>query len=224
MKWLILFLILISATVYAAKGEIEVYRPAEVFDLGVHLTNVTGDVTGATCNVQIRNESYAVLDNFVMEEIGGGFYNATYNTSRVGKYFCRQNCTQGTFFVAETCDFVIESEENLAIAITLLLVFVISGYFILIILMTRETFSVHGAIKTGLILMTIWFLLIPMDAAIKINDKAGDFGISSTLEMMFSILIYLNVGITLYFIMFMIIGFVRSIQDNLPEDERGKEQ
>ncbi len=225
MKWPIIFLmILMSASVYAAKGEIEVYRPGEVFDLGVHLTNITGDVTGATCNVQIRNESYIVLDNFVMNEIGNGFYNATYNTSRIGKFFCRQNCTQGTFFAAETCDFVIEGDEKLAIAITLLLLFVISAYLVLVIIMSKETFSVHGAVKVGMLLITIWFLLIPMDAAIKINEKAGDLGISSSLDMMFIILIYLNVGITFYFIVFMIVGFVRSIQGNLPKEDQGEQE
>ena len=118
------------------------------------LKNITGDVTGATCNVQIRNESYIVLDNFVMEDLGGGFYNATYNTSRIGKFFCRQNCTQGAFFAAETCDFVIEGDEKLAIAITLLLLFVISAYLVLVVIMSRETFSVHGAVKVAMLLLT----------------------------------------------------------------------
>jgi len=223
-QWLILFIILMSATVYADKGEIEIYEPKEIFDLSIHLTNETGDVAGANCSIQIRNATLGVILDDNMNEIGGGWYNYTHNQSRAGKFFCKQNCSMGTQFAASTCDFVIEGDENLSIAITLLLIFVIIGYFALIIIMSRETFSVHGVLKSGLSLMTIWFLLVPMDFAIKINNNAGDLGIASTLEMMFSILIYLNVGITLYFILFMIIGFVRSIQDNLPEEDRGKEQ
>ncbi len=130
-KWLILILIvLLAQTVYADKGLIEVYKPDVIFDLSLHLTNSTGDVTGATCNIQIRNETFLVLEDSVMNEIGGGWYNFTYNTSTTGKYLCRQNCTLGTLFTAETCDFVIDEGFNVILAIIVILVIA----FILLIL------------------------------------------------------------------------------------------
>src|SRR3990167_6456742 len=224
MKWLIIILmVLMLPIILADEGFIERYDPKQVFDLNIHLTNKTGDVTGANCNTQIRNESYDVLENLQHNEINGGWYNLTYNTSRTGKYFCRQNCTQGDIFTANTCDFIIKSEEKMAIAIAMLLIFIIIAYLVLVILMSRETFSAHGAIKSGIILLCTWFLLIPMDAAIKINEKAGDYGISGSLETMYIILIYLNIIITIYFIIFIIVGLLRSIRDNLPKNMRGEE-
>ena len=63
-----------------------------------------------------------------------------------------------------------------------------------------------------------------MNAAMKINENAGDYGIAGMLDNLFIIMIFINVGLTIYFIMFMIIGFVRSIQSNLPEGDQGREE
>ena len=78
-----------------------------IFDLNIHLTNITGEVSGALCQLQIKNESYNDILNATLNEIGGGWYNYTYNTSKTGKYFCRQNCTMGSLYAAATCDFII---------------------------------------------------------------------------------------------------------------------
>jgi hypothetical protein len=110
MKTIIIFFILMSAISYADSGLIEVYEPNEIFDLGIHVHNSTSSVTGADCNIQIRNETFGIILDDQMNEIGGGWYNYTYNTSRTGKYFCRQNCTSGGIYSAETCDFIIEGE------------------------------------------------------------------------------------------------------------------
>jgi len=137
MKWIILTLMLLFATtVYADEGLIEQYEKDEVFSLGIHLTNRTGEVLGASCNIQIRNESYFVLEDSVMNEIEGGWYNFTYNTSDLGKYFCRQNCTQGTFYAANTCDFIIE--EGIKVITAIILILSISFILLIIGLWKRD--------------------------------------------------------------------------------------
>ena len=107
--------------VVADTGETETYKPREIFDLSIHLIDKEGNVENANCSVEIRNQSYDLILNDGMNEIGEGWYNYTYNNSKVGKYFCRQNCTKGTDFAAMTCDFIIEGDSEMDVAIILML-------------------------------------------------------------------------------------------------------
>lgn len=132
MKWItLIILILLSTMVFAEENVKKTYKPNEIIDLGLHLTNGTGDVIGANCSTQIRNETYGVVDENIMNDIGGGYYNYTYNTSRIGTYFCRQNCTQGNFYDANTCDFIVGGDEKTSISIILMMGIVIAFFFIL---------------------------------------------------------------------------------------------
>ncbi len=156
-KWvLILILIFVSSFVLADKGLIETYKPREVFDLSIHLTNSTGDVSGATCNVQIRTENFSLKLNDVMNEIGGGWHNYTYNTSKVGKYFCRQNCTLGSSFVAETCDFIIGVEDNMIFGMLVVIPLFIALFLLIVSWMLNP--EKYWALKLGLILLGFVFI------------------------------------------------------------------
>ncbi len=126
-----MFIILITP-VLAQERDIDIFDLNEVFDLSIHLTDETGDITGAECQTQIRFINFTVKDQFTNNEIEGGYYNATYNSSEAGTFLCRQNCTKGTDFTAEICDFKIRSDEKLIITaiITILavaLIFLIIG-------------------------------------------------------------------------------------------------
>lgn len=144
-----------STIVTADKGEIETYKPNEVFDLSIHLTNKTGEVLGANCSVQIRNDTLELKENLMMNEIGEGWYNATYNTSTVGKYFCRQNCTKGAKYVAGTCDFIIGGEqEMLFAAIVLIPLFITIFLIVLAIMIPKE----YWALKVALPIMGAFFI------------------------------------------------------------------
>ena len=194
------------AKVMEDKGEIEVYRPNEVFDLSIHLSKNTGIATGATCQAEIRNSSYDVIHNVTLNEINGGWYNATYNQSKIGKYFCRQNCTQGTFYIANTCDFIIAGEENMPIAIILAVIFVIIVYFFLLVnLFTARTFTEHGLIKLLFLMVAFWILLLPINMAILYNDfNGGPASVTSNLEVLYLIMIWLNWFIMFYFMLCLI--------------------
>ena len=199
--------------VFADRGEIEVYRPQEVFDLSVHLTNRTGNVLGATCSVEIRNQSYTVLDTINLNEINGGWYNGTYNRSDVGKFFCTQNCTQGTFFAAETCDFVIEGDKQMPIAVILTDIFVIFVYFfILVRLITEREFTEHGMIKLLFYMTAFWILLIPLNMAIQFNDfEGGPVVVTEHLELLYTIMVYINYFIGIYFFLWVVIQLLKKI-------------
>ena len=213
-KWtLLIILFLFLPIVMADSGEIEIYKPREVLDLSVHLTNISGVVLGALCQAEIRNQSYDSIEIITLNEIDGGWYNGTYNTSKVGKYFCIQNCTQGSFFTAETCDFVIAGDDTMPIAVILTVIFVISLYFFIMIkLFTARDFTEHGLIKLLFLMIAFWILLIPIDIAVQYNDdNGGPTAVTGYLNLMYRILVYLNWFVTFYFFLWFIVQMVRKL-------------
>ena len=206
---------MLATTVYADKGLIEIYKPDEVFDLSIHLTNITGEVTGANCKTQIRNESYDTLENLDMNEIAGGWYNLTYNQSKVGKYFCRQNCTQGDKYTAETCDFVIRGED-MSIAIIIMLGIIILVALWLVKNLSTELLAQHGLIKSAIVLFVFWFLLIPLNFGIEsLGFNGASASMINLLSNVHTIMIYLNLLLTAYFIIYVIVSFMRSMNENV---------
>ena len=199
MKWqlIILFMVFLPI-VMADKGEIEVYKPNEVFDLSIHLTNQTGIVLGATCNAEVRNESYDIIETIALNEINGGWYNGTHNRSATGKFFCSQQCSKGEFFAASTCDFVIEGDKQMPIAVAIIiLVVIILYFFILIRLLTERQFTEHGLIKLLFYMTAFWILLLPINIAIQLNDfNGGPPVISEHLETLYIIMVWFNWFIT----------------------------
>lgn len=145
-----------ATVVIADKGEIETYKPREVLDLGIHLSNRTGNVLGANCQVEIRNDSYGIIFNTTLNEIDGGWYNGTYNTSKVGKYFCRQNCTKGIFFAAETCDFIIGAEDNMTLGMVVFIPLFIALFLLVVSWMLDP--EKYWALKLGMILLGFVFI------------------------------------------------------------------
>ncbi len=214
MKWLLLILLIfLLPTVMADEGDIEIFKPKEVFDLSIHATNKTGDVTGATCNIQIRNESFGQIINENMTDIGGGWYNFTYNTSRLGKYFCRQNCTQGELFIANTCDFIIAGDKQMPISVILTVIFVISVYFLVLIrLFSEREFTEHGMVKLLFHLLAFWILLLPINMAIQYNNfNGGPVVVTEHLELLYQIMVWLNWFIIFYFFLWFIVQILKKL-------------
>ncbi len=214
MKWqLIIIMFLVLPIVMADKGDIEIYKPREKFDLTVHLTNRSGDVTGANCSIQIRNESYGTIENFEMDERGGGWYNRTHNSSRVGTHYCRYNCTQGNLFVAETCDFAIRGDTGMPIAVVLTVIFVILVYFFLLInLFLTRTFTEHGLIKLLFLMTAFWLMLLPVNIAIQFNDaNGGPVAVTDHLSLLYQIMIWLNYFIMIYFFLWLLVQLMKKI-------------
>ncbi len=219
MKKIILFLIislLLLQIALAEEGLIETYKPREVFDLSVHVTNVTGEVLGANCNVQIRNESLANIADLAMNEIGQGWYNATYNTSKVGNYFCRQNCTLGTQYTAATCDFIIQGDKDMPLAIIIMLTLIVAVYLYFARTFNSEIFSQHGLIKAAIMLFVFWFLLIPLNFGLEVMGQSGATdSMIGMISVVHTVMIYLNILLTAYFIIFVVVSFARSIKANV---------
>lgn len=214
MKWtLIIILIVAIPFVIADEGDTEIYLPKEVFDLSVHVTNVSGDVIEANCSIQIQNESYNLLVNDVMNEIDGGWYNYSYNNSKTGKYFCRHNCTQGDQYIANVCDFIIEGDETMPIAIIFATICVIVIYFfILIHMFTTRTFNEHGLLKLLFLMISFWIILLPINMAMQYNDfNGGPAAITSNLSMLFRVVLYLNVLITFYWFLWFVVQLLKKM-------------
>ena len=140
MKIIILFMFIILAnSVLAQQRDVDIFELNEVFDLSIHLSDESGDVTGANCQTQIRYANLTVKDQLTHDEINGGYYNLTYNSSESGTFLCRQNCTKGTDFTSEVCDFKIE-DDNVVI-ITAIITILAIALILLIIGIRQQDFN-----------------------------------------------------------------------------------
>jgi hypothetical protein len=153
LMWIIAILLL--STAIADNGMIETYKPNQNFNLPVHLTNSTGDVLGANCSIEIRQSNYSIILQSIMNEIDGGYYNYSYNLSQMGYYICNQNCTQGTSYTSESCDFKIEGDQMLMAVIVLIPLFIMFFMLFVAWLLPAESYP---ALKIGLILTSFIFV------------------------------------------------------------------
>lgn len=209
-------LILCLPFVYAQDSEINVYRPNEVFDLSVHLLNSTGGVEGATCQIAILNESKNLIIEDTLNEISGGWYNYSYNISDVGYYNCRQNCTKGDKYIAGTCDFAIKGDDSVPLAAIISILVVIFVYLWIISNFTTERLKDHGLIKTLLFGLILWILLLPVNFSIEtLGQNGATASMISIMSTMHIVMIYLNVAFSFYLVVFLIVSFARSIQENV---------
>ncbi|KKM75544.1 hypothetical protein LCGC14_1389140 [marine sediment metagenome] len=163
MKWIpIILMVLMIAFVDAAQdSNVNIFDTNEVFDLSVHLNNENGDVLGANCSIQIRNNSFDVLVDDNMNEVNGGWYNFTYNTSKVGKHLCRTNCTKSGEFTAGNCDFIIEAielEESNKMIFLFALMFGIALVLLVLALFKEDvTFAALSGMLFVLTALFLWF-------------------------------------------------------------------
>lgn len=213
-KWIIpILMVLFGTVVLADEGEIEKYKPSEVFDLGVHVSNVSGDVLGADCRIQIRNSSYNTVVNTDMNEIGGGWYNFTYNTTTRGIHFCRHNCTQGPLFVSETCDFIIEGDDQVSLSAVFVTLFIISIYLIMLFILQSRMFAEHGGVKIALIVLILWMMLLPLNIVVEFNEfNVGPTTVTTQLELLYRIMIYINYAATFYLFFFVIMEIIKKLR------------
>lgn len=217
MKWerlglLITIFILIFSLVNAENGNIETYTPNQVIQLSVHLVNTTGEVDGANCSAQIRNSSYDTISTIQLEGRSGGYYNATYTTTRIGNYFCNYNCTFGTSYSSESCDFIIRGDNTMPIAIVLILLFVIIFYIYMSRFMTMQWFSTNGMLKLIFFLSALWMVLIPINFGVFLSETyIGNSGITATINLVYMIVVWINVFITFYFFLKVLIVIIKRL-------------
>lgn len=219
MKWqIIILMVLLLPIVMADQGEIEIFNPREVIDLSVHLTDSTGEVVLANCSVRIMNENYTLIENIKMEEIGNGWYNATYNTSETGYYLCRQNCTKDDDYIAGTCNFIIQGDENMPLTAIISLIMVILVYIALVFFFNSQIFSEHGLVKVSLIALIIWMMLIPVSFAMEtVAFNGGSQRMADAMLLMFKVMTWINILFTFYMVLYLIVSFVRSMQENVKQ-------
>lgn len=210
--------ILALVTTVTASGDVEEYAPGEKIPLSIHLTNSTGNVVGASCNIQVLNSSYGLILNGPMNEISGGWYNYTYNTSQVGFYFCRNNCTLGSAFTAETCNFEVEGDKNMLIAIMICISLIIAAYLYLgtnlSFTLFEGVFTNHGAMKFLLLIVSFWLLIVPLGLLIAYNQQnGGSVAIDNSLTAMYSAMIWINLFLCAYLFAWFLFHLINYAKD-----------
>ena len=94
----------------------------------------------------------------------------------------------------------------------LAVLFVIILYMFLIRFFTLDVFQEHGAIKILLLLMSIWFMLIPVAIVTEVNVVMGGFtGVTELLDTLYMLLMWINIFITFYFIVWFLVQMLKKI-------------
>lgn len=80
------------------------YKTSKAGQFVFYLTNLTGHFTGATCNVDVINQSsnLFVFKELTATEIGRGWYNTTLNFTAAGAYAVSYNCSLGSLVIEGT--------------------------------------------------------------------------------------------------------------------------
>ncbi len=139
------------------------------------------------------------------------------NFSTLGRHSFIINCNSSTtggfvsssIFVTETG---FEQTDKGMIPLILTVLFVIVFYMFLIRFFVIEIFAEHGAIKMLLLMMTLWFMLIPIGIITEMNTFiAGSPDITSLLETLYMLLMWINIFITFYFIVWFLVQMLKKI-------------
>jgi hypothetical protein len=85
--------------------------------------NSFSPISGASCNITIRNETAILLANQTMSSIGGGYYNYSFTPNNTGIYPSSMLCAFGTELAIQDVSFVAQNftEGNGMIAFIIIL-------------------------------------------------------------------------------------------------------
>ena len=110
-------------------------------------------------------------------------------------------------------DLIIKGDQEMPIAVILTVLFVIVIYFfILSKLFTERQFTESGMIKLLFYLTAFWVILLPLDMAVQFNIFNGvPVVVTSHLNLLFQIIIWINSFITFYFILWFLIELLKKV-------------
>lgn len=105
--------------------------------------------------------------------------------------------------------------SRMSLSIILTLWFVIAFYGFIIFMIRKETFEDHSMIKIAIMVLCAWLVLLPLYFSRVYNDfVSGPPAVSSILDTLYTVSIYLNIAMTFYLLVFMIVSFMRSANES----------
>ena len=159
----------------------------------VHLYNISGEHTmiGEMSPDGVEWQIGVSKNNFTLT--GEHSYIIYCNSSKSGGF------VRGIFEVTPTG--IVEDATNIHIVILLAVIFIIIVYLILTGKFAVEAFTEHALIKMLFLITSMWMLLFPLNIAM-LFSKSNTIppSIPGQLELMIQIIIWINVLITFYFI------------------------
>ena len=107
----------------------------------------------------------------------------------------------------------IKGDQEMSIAVAIIVIFVISVYFfILAKLFTERQFTEHGLIKLMFFMIAFWILLLPLNVAVQFNDdQGGPAAVTDNVNTLYRVMIYLNFFITVYFLLWFVVQMLKKI-------------
>ena len=187
-----------------------------------NITSNTSNLTGLYAYLNIDGD-FAFLTETPQNQSVGDVY--TINVTQVRWFLAtpqeRQRYGMNVSYTNDTLSFqgehenlILTSEVNeMEIAIVLVVIFVIGLYFIILVnLFAARSFSEHGLIKLLFLMVAFWILLLPVNMAIQYNDtNGGPVAVTTYLELLYQIMIWLNSFIVVYFMLWFITQIFKKI-------------
>lgn len=195
----------------------KVLEPINIRTTVFNSTGTMIDITnGIGCVIEVYNKTtQSVLIHSEMDTQNEGF-NFTQKFLERGKYnyliYCNTS-TQGGFRtgqleITESGDPEKQDNINYLAMLTLFLVIII--YLYITFYFTSDRMADHGLIKVGLLTASLWFMLLPVRFAyISLLYKGATTGMLNIFDILYTVMIYINVSFTFYMIIFFIISFAR---------------
>ena len=99
-----------------------------------------------------------------------------------------------------------------------------AGKTTLINIFTARQFTEHGMIKLLFLMIAFWVLLLPVNMAIQYNDAAGGpAAVTTYLELLYQIMIWLNSFIIVYFMLWFLVQMLKKIGEGRRLKEMGEQ-
>jgi hypothetical protein len=188
-----------------------------------NLTQGTPVLDGLSCELDLHNSTgHVIFSNLEVPKVGNHFEEtiAGSNISHEGYYEWVVLCNTSTEggFVGETFEVTRNGFERVELndlgfgIIASILAIIIIYFVILIRMFTERSFSEHGLVRMLFYLVSFWVILIPINLMSIFNEYYnGPVTVTTMIETLYQIVIWLNYFITIYFILWFVVQMIRKI-------------
>jgi hypothetical protein len=206
-----LLLIVLATTVLADWQDQERCQVRTACNIQRLLINDSGlNITGASCNMTIRNTTTLLVNEASMTELSGGFYNYTFTPNSTGFYPAVMKCSYAGDLAISDVSFTAAKKEvwsalfELAVPLVMLAISAscLAGYF-LYRKDAKETLT-GETIKHGLLMLCFALFLVAIISVKHVTDFENDTGnatltgLSNLVGVVYIAALWLTVGLIMW--------------------------
>lgn len=202
-----------------------VHKPDSRINFHFHVNNISNGLQlfndSTQCDTYIYNSSGGDIVHTIDVPNAGddrGEWISNISNLAIGFYEWRTTCNTssvggiGSFDFEVTKNGFIEDEQNVHFTIIFVVIFVIIFYLILTSKFAIELFTDHAFIKLLFLLASMWMSLFPLNIALQFAEFLQiPASIPGQLELMIQIIIWINILITFYFVIWFSVEILKKL-------------